>query len=288
MRILFPALLMLVLLSSAGCNIINPPEQIPTYVRIDSFSVSGDPAVTGSNSHKITSAFVYFNNAPVGIFDLPASFPLIADKPGTLTILPGVDFDGLSGYQVVYPLYLGDTMSLTPSPGVEQHFDANTKYIQGAGLQSNDEFEQGVGFSNTFQKLSGDTTIVNTANPADVFEGHGSGIIALGSHDSATIISRNGIAITTNKNTYIELNYRSNCPIWVGMSVLLSDGSRYNEYIVGLNKRDDWGKIYIGADDFIGPHQGTDYKIIIHTERPSTVANGVVNLDNIKIINFKN
>lgn len=288
MRIFFPAILMLALLGSAGCNIINPPEQIPTYVRIDSFAFSGDPAVTGSNSNKITNVYVYFDNTPVGVFELPASFPVIMDKPGKLTVLPGVDFDGLSGYQVIYPLYQGDTMTISPSPASEQRMDANTFYVQGVGLQSNDEFEQGVGFSNTFVKVSGDTTLVNTADPSQVFEGHGSGLFAFGPSDSATVISRNGISLAINKNTYIELNYRSNVPLWVGMSVHKADGSDFSQYIVGLNPRSEWGKIYIGADDFIGPNQGTDYKIILHAECPANVTNGYVNIDNIKLINFKN
>lgn len=287
MRIFFPAIL-LVLLVSAGCNIINPPESTPTYVRIDSFAFSGDPAVTGSNSHKITNVYVYFDNAPVGVFDLPASFPVIMDHPGTLSVLPGIDFDGLSGYAAIYPLYYGDTISLSPSPGMEQTVVPNTSYIQGTGLQSNEEFEQGVGSANSFTRLTGTVDLENTSDPAIVFEGHGSGQIVLNTSDSATVIQRNGMSLLTNKNTYIELDYRSNCKIWIGMTVNENSGNFFAQYIVGLNPRSEWGKIYIGADDFIGPHQGTNYKLMIHVERPAGVSDGYAYFDNIKVINFKN
>lgn len=287
MRIFFPALL-LVLLVGAGCNIINPPESIPTYVRIDSFEFAGDPAITGSNSHKITNVYVYFDNSPVGVFDLPASFPVIMDRPGVLTVLPGIDFDGLSGYATVYPLYYGDTMSIAPTPGVEQRLVPNTGYVQGTGLQANEEFEQGVGSANSFVKLTGTVELENSSDPDVVFEGHGSGQIILDTKDSATVIYRNGISISSNKNTYIELDYRSNCRVWVGMTVDEMTGGFYAEYIVGLNPREQWGKIYIGADDFIGPHQGSNYKLMIHVERPAGVAKGYAYFDNIKVINFKN
>ena len=58
-----------------ACNLINPKEQVPTYLHLDRFTFSNpDSSYTGSSSHDIPSAWVYVNDQPVGTFDLPAPF----------------------------------------------------------------------------------------------------------------------------------------------------------------------------------------------------------------------
>ncbi len=274
------------LLGGSSCNIINPSEPVPTYVRIDSFGFTGNPAVTGSNSHKITNVYVYFNNAPVGIFDLPATFPVIAKEKGTLTVLPGIYYDGLSGYISIYELYQGKQMELDPQPGGQVSFNPVTSYNPGVLLQSNDEFE-GPGVDNSFVKLSGDTSIHNVFN-SEVFEGNGSGLIYLRpGKDSATQISRVGRALATGKQNFLELDFKGNMPLVIGVSTTLNTGGGYSAYFIGLKPRSEWGKVYIGLDEFIGVHQGYDYKIMLHTEKPAGQTDGYVYVDNVKVISFK-
>jgi len=272
---------------SSSCNVINPAEVVPTYVHIDSFSFKGDPARTGSASHKITSVFAYFNNAPVGVFDLPVTFPVIATAPGTLLVIPGVDFDGLTGYQATYPHYIGHEMPMTPSPGNTIDYTPATEYSTGARLLSNEEFEQGWNNDNSFVRLFGDADLINTTTASEVFEGGGSGLIRLGAgQDSTSVISRTGISIPANKSSFIELNYKGNMSLLVGMQVRLIDGSLFEANIIGLKPRTEWGKIYIGADEFVGAYQGTNYKMIIRTLKPEGLSDGFLYLDNIKVLSF--
>ena len=272
---------------SSSCNLINPAEPVPTYVHIDSFSFTGDPTITGSNSHKITNVYVYFNNAPVGIFDLPATFPVIANAPGTLTVLPGIYFDGLSGYVSIYQLYKGVELHLDPKPGGQVNFTPGTQYHPTVLMQSNEEFE-GPGIDNSFMKLSGDTGIYNDSTPSEVFEGKGSGLIRLmPGQDSATQISRVARALSTGKSNYLELDYKGNVPLVVGMSCILNSGAGYSTYFIGLKPRSEWGKIYIGLDEFISLHQGYDYRIMLHANKPEGVSDGFLYLDNVKVISFK-
>jgi hypothetical protein len=275
------------IIGSSSCNLINPDEVVPTYVHIDSFSFSGNPVVTGSNSHRITSVYVYFNNSPVGVFDLPVTFPVMATAPGTLTVLPATDFSGLSGFQAIYPFYLGDTLNLAPAPGETINYAPATEYLKSTVIRLNEEFEQGQGSDNAFMKLTGDTTIVNTIASSEVFEGGGSGLIRLTSgRDSATVITRKGRFIPIGKQAYIELNYRSNMPFWVGMNVDRTDGFSATEYLIGLKPREEWGKIYIGLSDFMGNNQGPEYRILLHAERPQEVSDGFLYLDNLKVVSF--
>lgn len=266
---------------------INPSEVVPTYVHIDSFTFKGDPARTGSASHKITSVFAYFKNAPVGIFDLPVTFPVIATEPGDLLVIPAVDFDGLTGYQATYPHYIGHEMTLTPSPGNTVNYAPATEYSTGSVLRSKEDFELGVGVDNAFVRLAGDADLVTTSTPAEVFEGSGSGVIHLGpGKDSAAVISRSGIAISANKSSFIELNYKGTMPLVVALQAMYADGSVFEANIIGLKARSEWGKIYIGTDEFVGANQGVDYKMVIRTLKPAGQSDGYLYLDNIKVLSF--
>src|SRR3954469_7333951 len=89
-----------------GCNIINPAEPTPTYVHIDSFNMQGNVNVTGTNSHKITNVWVYYNNHSMGVFNLPVTVPIITEGTnGVLRLQPGIDANGFSTIEIPYPFY---------------------------------------------------------------------------------------------------------------------------------------------------------------------------------------
>ena len=57
-KLLYSALF--ICLSFSACNIINPKEQVPTYLRLDPFVFSNpDSSFTGSTTYSIPSAWVY-------------------------------------------------------------------------------------------------------------------------------------------------------------------------------------------------------------------------------------
>src|SRR5688500_14664775 len=51
--------LILILLAFPSCNLINPQEDIPSYIRIDSFHLTTDYPIEGSASHFVTDGWVY-------------------------------------------------------------------------------------------------------------------------------------------------------------------------------------------------------------------------------------
>jgi hypothetical protein len=273
-----------------ACDVINPSEPVPTYVRIDSFSFSGVAATTGSNSHKITHVWAYFNNNPVGNFDLPAQFPVIANEPGTLLVLAGIDYDGLRGFGVAYPLYLPDTMTLTPQPGKVISLTPKTGYNEKARLSFHENFDAGAGRRNAFQPFSPDSTyLLNVIQPdTNVFEGGGSGLIELsGEADSTLVLSLPTAAITPGADAYIELNYKGDMSMRVGMySVINTTGVPYWEELIGLKPQDQWTKIYIGIREFILANRGNEYRVVLRAYRARGQSNGRLYIDNLKVVNF--
>jgi hypothetical protein len=68
----------------SSCEVINPSEEIPCYLRIDSFlfvdTVNGTPIIIKRNTQKITDAWVFVDGKLVGIYDYPSVFPLLISE----------------------------------------------------------------------------------------------------------------------------------------------------------------------------------------------------------------
>lgn len=273
----FPAMF-----SSWSCNLINPEETIPTYVRIDSFHFTPIPN-TGTISQNITSAWVYFNNQTVGTFDLPAVIPIIAKEPGTLTVMPGVDYSGLQSVQVIYPYFTFDTFSFNPQPGQELHFIPNTHYIADTQLNIlQEDFE----FGNSFVIYTGDTLRAVT-DPSKVFEGNRSGEVRLDTLDYAEHILNVAFTVAGTE-AFVEMNYNAsaNIRMEVGLQTINQTGQLFINYLFGLKPKEGWQKVYIGLQEFLAVYTNKQYRLVIKTIADDP-AGGTLLLDNIKIISKK-
>ncbi len=273
------------LVLAQGCNIINPAEVVPTYVTIDSFAFQGNTSSTGSNSHRISSVAVYLNNQSVGIFDLPATLPVILDKPGKLLLTAGVNYNGMHSYQIQYPFYLSDTVMIQPGtdPNVSRKLTPVARYNPAVLFSFTQDFENYV--SAPFINDGSDTSIGVGNDPAEAFEGK-YGLIDLSSlQDSSVNITRDAFSMPVNTDLYLEMDYKSNIPVTVGLQTTYA-GDLVRAYILGLNPRATWGKIYIDLRTFASTYQGGTYHLVLRADRTSGTSEGKVFIDNLKIVHF--
>lgn len=264
-----------------GCDIINPAEQVPTYVHIDSFSFSATPN-SGSTSHKISSVWVYFDNQIVGAFDLPANIPVLGSGKGKLLVMPGITYSGLNDVQYPYPYYTTDTMTLQTGTGLTVNFTPKTHYITDSLLNLTiEDFEN----SNSFINYTGDTNVVRVHDSTLVFEGQYSGYIFLKTADYSESILN--IPFTTKgSEAFVEINFKSSIPFEVGLQASDLSGSLFVQYIYGFKPQAEWTKIYVGLAEFITTYPNDDYRLVIKAI-PQDSSGGYVQLDNIKIISQK-
>lgn len=288
MRLKILLFLIPVLISVAGCNVINPVESIPTYIKIDSFHfVINDPAKEGSAAHGISSVWIYYNNNPVGVFDLPCNVPVITqgDK-GTISVVPGITLNGLVDLQPQYPFYEFDTTTFISNPGKIQQYTPKGSYIASAKFPYKEDFEVGNSFQAFNADLSNDTTIRRTTYKDYVFQGGGSGLIELSADfPTSESICNTGFPVPQGE-AYIEINYKCSVPFEVGLYNTLNEGVDVYEYIMGVKATDTWKKIYIELGTFTGKNKGKDHKVMIKTGLPEGQSSGYVALDNIKVVTF--
>jgi len=272
----------------AGCNVINPAEPVPTYIKIDSFHfVQHDPVEEGPIAHNITCAWIYYNNNPIGAFDLPCNVPVITEgDKGLISVWPGIALNGLVDLQPIYAFYNFDSTTLVTDPGGVREFTPVAKYLNDAKFPYKEDFEIGNSFQAFDPDATGQPVIQRTKEAQYVLSGGGGGLIELtADHPYSENISNTGFSIPQGE-AYIEISYKCSVPFEIGMYNTLNTGVDAYNYIFGVKATDTWKKIYIELGSFTGTYKGKDHKVLIKTSLTSGQSSGYVALDNIKVVTF--
>lgn len=273
-----------------GCNLIDPEENTPTYINIDSFDFQIDnPDKEGSASQDIRSVWIYYNNSPVGVFDLPCRVPVITQgDEGLITVAPGIALNGLVDLQPQYPFFRFDSVVFETNPGKIFDYVPTTGYLSATQFRFNEDFETGLGFEEFKPGIVGETGLVQTKRSAggDVFEGGASGLISLDANATrAEIISKKLFPMSLGES-FIEISYKCSVPFQVGLYNTLNNGVETYNYIWGVKESDEWNKIYIELGTYTSENPGKDYRVMILTELTEGKSDGYVLLDNIKVVSF--
>lgn len=271
---------------SGGCQLINPPEPIPTYLRIDSvgFEIQ-DKEKEGSAHQQIQCVWVYMDNDALGVFDLPTQIPLLSEKPGLIRVVPGVVYAGMKDYLSPYPFFQSDTLAYYPDPGGEIHWQPQTRYFSDLRFAWKEDFEVGNSWIPVNADRTDDSSIHRVNQPDLVFEGSGSGMISLDrQRPFSENITNNGFALP-EANTYVEIHYKSNVSFELGV-LCQGNGQVVTEYLYGVRPHADWNKMYFGLNHFLGTYKGSSYRLMLRSYLPEDQESGYVLIDNIKIISF--
>ena len=91
------AIVLAVLLFSFGaCTKFEGNQTVPAYLKIDTVFFSTNYSLQGENSHEITDFWIYVDDQQIGVFELPAMFPVLAMGKHKLEIRPGIKVNGIS------------------------------------------------------------------------------------------------------------------------------------------------------------------------------------------------
>ena len=94
-------------MTATSCNKFEGSQTVPSYIHIESIEVDSltDYFVYGANTSKITDAWVYVDDNPIGCYELPSTFPVLKKGPHKVSIYGGIKVDGRSPARDRYPFY---------------------------------------------------------------------------------------------------------------------------------------------------------------------------------------
>ena len=271
-------------LLSQGCNVINPTETVPTYIRIDSLHFKGNPIWPNLPvSSQITNVSVYYNNHSIGNFDLPATIPVMATGYGTLEVSAGINIDGLNNLTAVYPFYQVDTLGFSAQPGKVIKYTPVTSFYNDIKPYPISNFS-----GNTLFALFAGNRTMTTINYPDpmAFEG-GTGSIQLSAVGDSSVDSTIKSFPIPAGAAYIEFNYKSTVPFYVGLQSNLGNVISSTPYFLGgVSPSDHWQKFYLAVQDYAAQFKGDSYNFYIKAVLDTGQTSGRLLIDNIYLITF--
>lgn len=271
-------LVLVILFAYSSCSKEDLEAEVPSYISIEKFTLTTTGTTEGTNSHNITDAWVYIDNDLVGVFELPAKFPVIKEGNVKLDVYPGIKENGISERRAKYLFYEAYSQQITLEKNKTLALTPTTKYTSGTTFYWMEDFESAsLPFS---YHSSSDTIVYKTTN--DIFEGGYSGKVSLipGMDffecytPTFSTLPRNG------KPIFMELNFKCNQPVLVG---LYADSDQIG--IFYLNTTDTWKKIYLNfTEPIITRPNASEYKIFFGFQSKVDYPEFVI--DNLKIVHL--
>jgi hypothetical protein len=281
-----------------GCDKFEGDQTIPSYLKIDSLGFVTDNDIQGTNNQMIVDAWVYVDDDLIGGFELPATIPVLAVGKHKLEIRPGIILNGISDTRAPYPC-------IEPVIINEFNFaiDSIVKAFGTSSYQSNAEFVWMEDFEDASLAIkrspNSDTGIVRTqpANAPGAFIDDFSQYSAISYLDETRnylqLVSDdgNGEGFVFDRGDFIflELNYRNNIPLVVGVYIKLLDNTIQERSFLIINPSDDWNKIYVNFTPIVNETiDAVSYTIYFESQMTVTTGSAFIMLDNIKLVTRPN
>lgn len=272
------------LLGVSSCDVINPEEAVPTILNIDAIDIESDYDEVGSASHNISDVWVFADGASVGVFELPASIPILSEGPTDLIFRAGIKDNGISDTRTIYPFYTSDITTMNLIPGEELDRDILLTYNNETDIRMQLDFEETLGM----ESKDGITVIGYGTSGDEVFEGERSlKIVTNATKNSFQIGTKDFFTLdpTALIDAYMELDYKNDQPFSMYLVVFDDEGGSFSVDLVTVNGREEWNKIYVELGGIMRGFNANKYEFGFRTSPLSEEdADASFYFDNIKFV----
>lgn len=269
-----------------SCRVVDPAEEIPSYIRITSVSLttSGNE---GSNSHKITDAWIYIDGELIGAFEIPCNVPVLKEGPHTILIKAGIKQNGMSSLRAIYPFYKGWESTVFLTRGSVADVTPSFTYFPVTNLLWNCDFENSAGINYDDATQNYFPGLVDLVSGVDAFEGNSGSITLTGAENYCFMQSADSFYLDPGDEIYLELNYKCDQSFTIGLNFTpASSPEPIHLPWVEVEPSADWNKLYIRLNDALaGQPLNVKYRVFLQMSKPSSVTESHIWLDNLKFIN---
>jgi len=266
-----------------SCNVINPAEPTPAYISIDTIMLTTNLINEGSASHKMVDAWVYVDDEPVGAYEMPARFPVLASGTHKVSVRGGILLNGINATHLAYPYYQFVDKTVELIPGQETKLtDVVTTYFPQLVFDLKEDFEGLIPFSPS----DGSPVSMTSGNDAvNSFEG-GYGVVKLDTGVYDFEVKSNQLNLQNDgTNIYLEMNYKNSAPFVVILQSEDIFGTSAKNAIITLNTRSVWNKIYIELrPTMMKTPNASKFRILFGTTRADASTKEEFYFDNVKVV----
>lgn len=271
-------------LTILSCDLTDNEDPAPAFIQIDEVTTTGGQ---GAQTDQIEDVHVFVDGQAIGVWPLPARIPIVATgSEQKISFLAGVRLFGVQSMATTHPFLglveidrtfeVGETVQLN---------DLSFPYLDNVEY----EFVEGFETRNIFSDDKDDFSANNIQRSNEASRsGNFGGLIQLtdstGVFEAATQFTYS-VADIDGQNLYLELDYKSEAPILVGVTSLgqfLTD-----EWVVLISESEEWKKMYIDLGPTLLDDGADNYQVKLGSGlEESDLSEAKIYIDNIKLMHF--
>lgn len=284
MRVIF-AIITSLFITLSSCNLINPEEEIPSYLSVKNSTVITDELTQGANTSNICDVWVNIDGNKQGNYELPVTFPVLASGKHKITFKPGIKINGIAASRVVYPFLNNIDKEIDLKEDSVYSFNPVYSYKSETVFSLNENFED-AGFSFKRNILC-DTTLFTESDPNG--SGNLMGTFVLDNIKTRFFYESTDSFLVNAAYTpvYIELDYNIEDYLSVGVKLIQSQYSTYESYITLYPTEGKTNKVYINLTDFLKSNLDIyAFGIFFKATKTNTTTTAKYRIDNVKLVHF--
>ncbi len=262
--------------------------EIPSYLLIDTVLLSTQ-AHQGTESARFPFVWLYVDNDFLGGYPVGHRIPILKDGKVEIELNPGMYTNGqvsrtdvyyaIKPYEEMVELQRGEVSHLTPTFNYEEELQFSLV----------DDFEAGTAFR--FDIDNNKDTYMQRVSDAP-FEGNYSGKLSVNPIDNVNAVTMVNSVVQFSKKgkafMFIEMNYKCNTELLVGIMGVDDSGQKYNIQKIILKPRDTYRKIYLDiTEDIVAARAASVavYFLVQYNERYDNEDQAAY-IDNVKVVNY--
>lgn len=240
-------------------------DGIPSFIQIDSvdFYTSNNQ---GTDYQKIYDVWVYIDNKHVGVYELPALFPVLYKGQHEIIIRPGIQVNGIAATRMYYPFFTRDTMTVDLVQdeilNLSGELTPTFTYMPQTTFKWMEDFES---FQSDLVKTTKSNTVVHIYSGDERDMEHGGNVCGqIVLKDSTTYFEvYNNEKLydipSLGDNVYLEISYKCDDVMTVGIYAYYDYGSNIVQTpIMRCNPTDEWKKVYVYMTNTIANYFSAD------------------------------
>ncbi|MCX6256590.1 MAG: hypothetical protein NTW49_01600 [Bacteroidia bacterium] len=268
-------------ISIISCDIINPTEEIPSYLKIDTIRLTTNPS-QGKNTSSITDVWVYIDGSIVGVYEMPATFPVLATGRHHVTLYPGIKKNGIAATRIIYPFYTWFDKDTTLAEKGIMTINPTVRYNDSTKFSWIEDFEDA--------GLTIDTTYRSQVPIRIIHDGNNNqaGYAYLDSSQTLFECRSNGSYVfpLSSSPVFLEMDYKNTIVVTVGLFITKAT-TIFQQPVIYLNPTSTWKKICIDLTYYTQTTtDAINYSIFFGMLKTDTLTTASLTLDNIKLVHF--
>ncbi|MEO8086390.1 MAG: hypothetical protein ABI763_06205 [Bacteroidota bacterium] len=263
----------------SSCNVINPEEEIPAYIEVDSIGVFTYLQTQGSATSNIVDAWVTIDGAFLCGYNLGTKVPVLYNGMHTVTIRAGILLNGIEGTRVPYAVFTSFDTLIDLKPGAIHKFIPRVTYLSSTVFPLDEDFNSSSLLFST--PVSSAAITVETGG----IDGDNGLVVMDAINTSFECTTTDSFDLPGGlKPTYIEIDYKCNTDFSVGVKANTTLGP-LDFPVLGIRSTDTWKKIYVNLTSITSQAtQARDWKIYIKSSLAPGATTDTLRFDNIKLV----